>query len=309
MKLLKRLFAAADSQKLGMPYFRSPDTRRDVSGDFVGKIAGDVLDNITRFQFFDGRAVNDLCKEQGLKIGADSDGWDTRDRPGQKDNITHSLREAMKNSFPPYPRTFIEWPTTCIVFSYEGSQKKARRKFEWITAPGTIALHDNDEIFTWLIFCVDRKSNIFGVLEAGASVFRNKGWLGALHVAEMPTIDCCSLAFFTLLGCKNIQTRDVFPAEALQRKRRKLKKRPLVTHKILELILPGTKKNHESGEVTNPGVPLHLCRGHFKCYTKEKPLLGRFTGTYWWSPHVRGDKKYGEVHKTYKTKRENTDEE
>jgi len=46
---------------------------------------------------------------------------------------------------------------------------------------------------------------------------------------------------------------------------------------------------------------LHLCRGHFKTFTKEHPLMGnpKLTGTYWWNPQQRGTKKKGVVVKNY----------
>lgn len=43
----------------------------------------------------------------------------------------------------------------------------------------------------------------------------------------------------------------------------------------------------------------HICRGHFKTYTEEKPLFGSITGTYWWANQVRGSKERGEVKKRY----------
>jgi hypothetical protein len=40
-------------------------------------------------------------------------------------------------------------------------------------------------------------------------------------------------------------------------------------------------------------------RGHFKTYTAERPLLGRFTGTYWWQPHLAGKNTSALVEKDY----------
>lgn len=45
---------------------------------------------------------------------------------------------------------------------------------------------------------------------------------------------------------------------------------------------------------------LHLVRGHWVRYTKEKPLFGRFTGTFWRSHHLRGDAERGAVVKAYR---------
>jgi hypothetical protein len=41
-------------------------------------------------------------------------------------------------------------------------------------------------------------------------------------------------------------------------------------------------------------------RGHFKQYTAERPLFGRFTGLYWWQPHLAGKAKDRVVVKDYR---------
>lgn len=44
---------------------------------------------------------------------------------------------------------------------------------------------------------------------------------------------------------------------------------------------------------------LHWVRGHFATYSKEKPLFGRLSGTFWIPEHARGDLKNGLVMKDY----------
>lgn len=46
----------------------------------------------------------------------------------------------------------------------------------------------------------------------------------------------------------------------------------------------------------------HICRGHFKHFTNEKPLLGKHTGVYWWGMHVKGSKDVGIINKDYNIK-------
>jgi len=67
---------------------------------------------------------------------------------------------------------------------------------------------------------------------------------------------------------------------------------------LLKIKAPG--KKHKNGEAKDLYYNrIHLCRGHFKEYTKEKPLFGKYTGTYWWQPTMRGNKKKGVIHKDY----------
>jgi hypothetical protein len=57
----------------------------------------------------------------------------------------------------------------------------------------------------------------------------------------------------------------------------------------------------EEGNAEKTGIKqaLHICRGHFKTYTAEKPLLGKISGTFWWADHIRGDPDTGVVEKDY----------
>lgn len=49
---------------------------------------------------------------------------------------------------------------------------------------------------------------------------------------------------------------------------------------------------------------LHLRRGHFKHFTKEKPMFGnpKLVGDFWWKPAVLGDAKNGVIDKDYRAK-------
>lgn len=105
-----------------------------------------------------------------------------------------------------------------------------------------------------------------------------------------------------LLNCKNIQTEKISAPGALNKKRRKNGKVPIFDYHVLNVVLPGKKRGyHESTEPLSHNR-VHLCRGHFKEYTDEHPLFGKFTGLYWWQPHVRGQNHEGVVMKDYAVK-------
>ena len=110
------------------------------------------------------------------------------------------------------------------------------------------------------------------------------------------------IASVIILNCKNIIYKKVHPDKALNTKRIKNKKLPLFEYhslkfQPLEEIIYG--QNRQYGKKKLASKRVHLCRGHFKTYTEEKPLMGKHTGLYWWEPHVRGDKKAGLVLKDY----------
>jgi hypothetical protein len=106
--------------------------------------------------------------------------------------------------------------------------------------------------------------------------------------------------FFMLVDCKNITSEIVYPSAGMNRKRKRRGELPLMEYRVLNVDMPA-KRPKGQGEQAKTGIKqrVHLCRGHFKEYTEDAPLFGRFTGRYWWQPHVRGDKKQGMIVKDY----------
>lgn len=101
------------------------------------------------------------------------------------------------------------------------------------------------------------------------------------------------------MHAKNVLVSDVKVPEKLRKKHAKAGK---IVHdyKVLEIkqikrMLAAAKTPGESGIK----LALHRCRGHFKTYTEEKPLLGRAVGTYFWDEHIRGTASKGEIQKDY----------
>lgn len=107
-------------------------------------------------------------------------------------------------------------------------------------------------------------------------------------------------AVLMLLSCQNISYETIEPPAKLNKKRRKKGKEEMVKYHVLNLHPLSSKTISKSGVQTEETKRVHLCRGHFKTFTEDKPLFGRFTGRYWWQPQVRGDKEKGIVNKDYK---------
>jgi len=120
------------------------------------------------------------------------------------------------------------------------------------------------------------------------------------HMEEVST----AIAVLHVLHCKNVNLQPVEPPEKLNKKRLKNGKVPKFRYHTLTVDLNKSQQRATTGGPTeNVGMmPVHLCRGHFKEYTAEKPLLGKFVGRYWWQDHLRGDKKQGVVLKDYDLK-------
>lgn len=102
-----------------------------------------------------------------------------------------------------------------------------------------------------------------------------------------------------LINCKNISSEIIHPPAALNKKRRKQGKQPIFDYHVLNVVVPSAKKGYQGKTEPLSHNRVHLCRGHFKEYTEEHPLFGKYTGLYWWQPHVRGQNKDGIVMKDY----------
>ena len=105
-----------------------------------------------------------------------------------------------------------------------------------------------------------------------------------------------------LLNCKNVSTAaHEFPNRRSIQHYKRISKPYFEKYYTLKIEVPGQKRIIQS---SNEGVDgytraFHICRGHFKIYTEQNPLFGKFTGTYWWNSQVRGDIKTGIIDKDY----------
>jgi len=105
------------------------------------------------------------------------------------------------------------------------------------------------------------------------------------------------------LGCKNVVTVEHKIDDKLRKA--KIKRGKLVIEKHYTLAIDVMKKTlRDEGGSEKTGIihAFHLCRGHFKTYTEDKPLLGRAVGTFFFSAHARGSKEHGSIKKDYRVK-------
>lgn len=130
----------------------------------------------------------------------------------------------------------------------------------------------------------------------------HEGWV---QLAKDDKEDLGALNFaLMLLNCRNITTETVPAPENLNKKRAKKGKQPIFSYHTL--VIKPMGKNQKSTPKHLWENRIHLQRGHFKTYTKESPLFGRYTGRFWWQPHVRGQNKDGVVMKDYSVDSEDT---
>lgn len=105
----------------------------------------------------------------------------------------------------------------------------------------------------------------------------------------------------SFMHCKNV--KQVEAKEDPGERFRKQYKVPKFTYRTL-CIDPMKEVLRREGQSDTTGLKraLHICRGHFSTYSDEKPLFGKYAGTFWVPDHVRGKKEHGEVVKDYEVK-------
>ncbi len=127
--------------------------------------------------------------------------------------------------------------------------------------------------------------------------FEDVGTALGIDLAELVRPALLAIGF---LHCKNVEKIEhIGEKKGFSHQRKKSK---LIKNKYYTLdIEPMKRVLSRDGDIENSGIKhaLHICRGHFKNFTPEAPLLGRATGTYWFSSHVRGSKERGVVKKDY----------
>lgn len=103
--------------------------------------------------------------------------------------------------------------------------------------------------------------------------------------------------FLKLLSCANITTEKINPSATLNKARQKRGKLPLLSYHILKPKPMGKKQESIPKNLWENRI--HLCRSHYKVYTKEKPLFGNIVGRFLWQSCVKGRNKKGIVIKDY----------
>jgi hypothetical protein len=105
----------------------------------------------------------------------------------------------------------------------------------------------------------------------------------------------------TFAHCKNVSLVDGL--EEPRNVKRRFERQngfPMIRHKVLAIdpmrvVVNGREQESEH----HVERALHIARGHFKTYSPERPLLGKYHGTFWCPMHVRGSRKAGVVVKDY----------
>ncbi len=104
------------------------------------------------------------------------------------------------------------------------------------------------------------------------------------------------VAALSLLNCHNVTAADIIPIQP-RASRRRGDPAPY-RYKVLNVHQWQRQRRGEAAPDGEP-IPVHWVRGHFKEYTLDRPLLGRYIGLFWWQPHLAGRNVKAFVDKQY----------
>lgn len=118
---------------------------------------------------------------------------------------------------------------------------------------------------------------------------------------DMVFVGCLGLSF---MHCKNVSMGKMDVASLISRRDAcYFPSAPRLKYHVLQIGAMRQILRHQGreGEV-GLAKALHICRGHFAHYEAERPLFGKYVGTFWRPDHVRGSESRGAVVKDYEAR-------
>jgi hypothetical protein len=113
-----------------------------------------------------------------------------------------------------------------------------------------------------------------------------------------------SIAYLALgwMNSRNVELVD--QREPLSRRRKRQRTSDLPSLEYKKIIIDGKSRRSlkSNQEAERRHQRLHVVRGHFKTYTADRPLMGKFVGQYWWHQQTRGETDLGVIHHEYEVK-------
>jgi hypothetical protein len=219
-------------------------------------------------------------------------------------------RDIYPLCLPPWPRCWIEWrsdeaPVACAVTHITRRSVAAWGEMVTEIAPSNLPIIQSADSVVLLIPWVRNSSGKLTAFDALAVVAMDErgvildvSFKGANSesLRMSPVLYHFPLFTFCLSNCKNISL-----VEALAYRRRS-RGRPKNFYSYKVLATSGSLTATGSGDsaTADPiGRRMHICRGHFACYSDERPLFGKFTGLFWKPMHLRGKVNVGIADKDY----------
>jgi hypothetical protein len=239
-------------------------------------------------------------------------------KPGQQIEVV----QAGDLIRPPYEWTWLEYNDDNLLMGVSRSEDGS--DFERCTQAGVLTVCCGDESVGAFLFVGSPRTQpramggVEFVLDKTGGLLRGGGWCPPKNIMVRGTMPdgqekthatplqwCIAPAIHALklLNCQNvaIEPADEWIVEKRAARNMGVAPGKGIRYHTLALKLPkGRRVSFASMIAEERHYGLHSVRGHFKRYTAEAPLLGRYVGTWWWHPFMRGDETFGEIVKDYK---------
>lgn len=235
--------------------------------------------------------------------------------------------EDFPNVAPPFERFWMEYrnpdtPSEWIMCAFKATELEAdAERWESATNERTVPAADVRWEMVATIFLTNQRllakkppaaldflAHFLGVAHDGHMVARDimssQWYFDALVADKIPGPNFMIAPFglaLSLMHCKNVTVESHEPPR-LSRILEKKGVKPQVRYHTLA-IEPMKQVLRREGQSEKTGLKraLHICRGHFKDYSKHG-LFGKYKGMYWWESHARGSTDEGTVIKDYAVK-------
>jgi hypothetical protein len=180
----------------------------------------------------------------------------------------------------------VKWATVITLFIQW--QNQIKRPCQWsmfMNAEGKVVSNEEGVPQFWAHFPPARRSETQEglVQEAGANL--TGLWPGLMAV--------------TFLHCKNVSLDSHAPATREPGQRRNRHATNVRFHTLSIEPLKKILRSEGGAQETGGKHALHICRGHFKDFSKGKGLFGKYKDIFWWDSQVRGCADEGVVLKDY----------
>jgi hypothetical protein len=230
-------------------------------------------------------------------------------------------KHDLPSMIPPFEKCFIEWnipehgnryrPTGVLQMGVHVKVNDVTYRADGSTQY-RIDQDPEDAPGKWIV------AEVFSSMRPGAAVvYRGRfcylvslegKYLGDFCGQSEKNIDfACFPAFFAIgfMHCKNVRQSDATEESGPPQKWLRRMQQPELKYKVLVIdpMRGGGGSSVEPGDdADGQRMPLHIVRGHFAKYSPERPLFGRYSGTFWVPSHVRGKSDFGTVIKDYAVK-------
>jgi hypothetical protein len=162
--------------------------------------------------------------------------------------------------------------------------------YRWLTKVSVYLYADRKQLLPGgYVFEIDAQGKLVG---AGNHMDK--------RLEEGISLGVANIFLWTLcfMNTRNVVQEEVTPPEKLSKAHQKKYRVPMSRYYVLKVTgMFKPRKDHQGGEHNSPS--LHIRAGHFKTYSEDKPLFGKYVGQWWWNERMIGKSEQGVVHKDY----------